>query len=160
MRGLYLFIGGILVGLAVQMAIAQNQNRNVVGLNHVAISVTDIDEAVAYYTDIMGFPEAFRRVNDAGQITLLYVQISEDTFIELQPANDQRPPGINHFGVQVENMAMANAMFKERGATISEPRAGSTMAILSNITDLNGIRIELGELPPESLQRQAIERWQ
>ncbi len=159
MRGLYLFIGGIAVGLAVQMAIAQNQNRDIVGLNHVAISVADLDEAVAYYTETMGFPEAFRGVNDAGRVTLVYVQISENTFLELQPANDQRPPGLNHFGVHVENMTAAVAMFKERGANISEPRIGSTKAILSNITDPNGIRIELGELPSESLQRQAMERW-
>ena len=71
MRGLYLFIGGIAVGLAVQMAIAQNQNRDIVGLNHVAISVADLDEAVAYYTETMGFPEAFRAVNDAGRATLV-----------------------------------------------------------------------------------------
>ena len=32
-------------------------------------------------------------------------------------------------------------------------------AILSNIMDLNGIWIELAKLPPESLHRQAMERW-
>ena len=86
MRGLYLFIGGILVGLAVQMATAQNQNRDIVGVNHVGISVENLDEAVTYYTETMGFPEAFRVVNDAGQIALVYVQVSQNTFVELQPA--------------------------------------------------------------------------
>jgi catechol 2,3-dioxygenase-like lactoylglutathione lyase family enzyme len=159
MRGLTLFIGGILVGLAVQMAIAQSQNRNIVGINHVAISVENLDETVAYYTETLGFKEAFRVVNDAGQAGLVYVQVSEDTFVELQPANDNRPPGINHFGVHVENMDTVIEMFRQRGVTVSDSRSGSTKAILANITDLNGIRIELGELPSESLQRQAIESW-
>jgi catechol 2,3-dioxygenase-like lactoylglutathione lyase family enzyme len=159
MRGLTLFIGGILVGLAVQMAIAQSQNRNIVGVNHVAISVENLDETVAYYTETLGFKEAFRVVNDAGQAGLVYVQVSEDTFVELQPANDNRPPGINHFGVHVENMDTVTEMFRQSGATVSDPRSGSTKAILANITDINGIRIELGELPSESLQRQAIESW-
>src|SRR5437867_7312416 len=159
MRGLVLFVAGIVVGLAMQTALAQSQNRGVVALNHVALSVPNIDQAVAYYTKTMGFPEAFRSRDEKGQPTLVYVQISRNTFVELQPANAQRPPGFSHFGLHVENMAAATAMFKQRGANVSETRVSPTKAILSNITDLNGIRIELAELPPESAHRQAMERW-
>src|SRR5712671_6742436 len=100
MRGLALFVAGTLVGLAAT-SLAQNQtpNRGIVGLNHVAISVPDIDKAVEYYTKTMGFPEAFRMKTPAGQVQLVYVQISQNTFIELQAANAERPAGIYHFGV-------------------------------------------------------------
>jgi catechol 2,3-dioxygenase-like lactoylglutathione lyase family enzyme len=159
MRGFVLFVAGIVVGLAVEAAVAQSPNRGVVGLNHVALSVPNIDQAVAYYTKTMGFPEAFRQTDDKGQVTLVYVQISKNTFIELQPSNPQRPVGINHLGVVVENMNAATSMFKQRGADVSEIRTSGTKAILSNITDPNGIRIELAELPPDSLHRQAMDRW-
>jgi catechol 2,3-dioxygenase-like lactoylglutathione lyase family enzyme len=161
MRGTFLFIAGIVVGLAVEAAVAQNTspNKGIVGLNHVALSVPNLDEAVKYYTRTMGFPEAFRSVDDKGNVALVYVQISKNTFIELQPANAQRPAGINHLGLHVENMAAATAMFKQRGANVSETRVSPTKAILSNITDPNGVRIELAELPPESSHRQAMERW-
>jgi len=125
----------------------------------VGISVENLDEAITYYTETLGFPEAFRVVNDEGQIALVYVQVSQNTFVELQPANPQRPPGINHFGVHVENMAAVTEMFKARGAEVTEIRLSSTNAVLSNVIDLNGIRMELAELPPESLHRQAMERW-
>src|SRR5437016_11900609 len=104
MRGLLLFAAGILIGLAVETAIAQNQNRGIVAMNHVGISVPDLDKAVAYYTKTMGFPEAFRSLDDKGRPALVYVQISRNTFLELQPANADRPPGLSHFGVHVENM--------------------------------------------------------
>src|SRR5213593_4124101 len=159
MRSVFLFVAGIVVGLAVQSAVAQNQNRGIVGLNHVGISVPNLDEAVAYYTKTLGFPEAFRSKDERGQTALVYVQISRNTFVELQPANPQRPPGFSHFGVHVENMGRAISMFKQRGANITDSRVSPTKAILSNITDLNGIRIELAELPPESSHRQAMERW-
>jgi len=158
MRGFYLFVAGIVVGLAVEAAVAQTQNRGIVGLNHVAIVVPNLNDALTYYTKTMGFPEAFRSVDDKGNVTLVYVQISKNTFIELQPANPQRPPGINHFGLHVENMAAATSMFKERGAKVDPTRVSPTKAILSNITDPNGVRIELAELPPESQHRQAMER--
>lgn len=158
MRGLFLFVAGILVGLAVTAAIAQSPNRGIVGMNHVGITVPDLDKAVAYYTKTMGFPEAFRNLDDKGQPTLVYVQISRNTFVELQPANG-RPPGITHFGVVVDKMDQATAMFKQRGANVAEIRVSGTKAILSNVTDPNGIRMELLELPPESLHRQAMDRW-
>jgi catechol 2,3-dioxygenase-like lactoylglutathione lyase family enzyme len=159
MRGVFLFVAGVVAGLAIESAVAQSPNRGIVGLNHVALSVPNIDDAVAYYTKTMGFPEAFRQTDDKGQVTLVYVQISKNTFIELQPSNPQRPVGINHLGLHVENMPGATSMFKQRGANVSEIRTSGTKAILSNITDPNGIRIELAELPPDSLHRQAMERW-
>ena len=157
MRGYMLFVAGIAVGVAVQTAVAQNVG--LVGLNHVAISVPNLDTAVAYYTKTMGFPEAFRSLDEKGQPTLVYVQISKNTFIELQPANAQRPAGLNHLGIHVENMAAATSMFKQRGANVSETRVSPTKAILSNITDPNGIRIELAELPADSEHRKAMDRW-
>ena len=159
MRGLCLFIAGILVGLAVHTAVAQSPNRGIVGLNHVGIAVPDLDKAVAYYGKTLGFPEAFRSLNDKGQPALVYVQISRNTFLELQPASADRPPGINHFGVVVENMEAATKMFKQRGANVAEIRVSPTKAILSNIADPNDVRMELLELPPESQHRQAMERW-
>jgi catechol 2,3-dioxygenase-like lactoylglutathione lyase family enzyme len=159
MRGVFLFVAGIAVGLAIEVGLAQTQNRGIVGLNHVALSVPNLDEAVTYYTKTMGFPEAFRSVDERGQVALVYVQISKNTFIELQPANPQRPPGINHLGLHVENMTAAASMFKQRGANVSDTRTSATKAILANITDPNGVRIELAELPPESQHRQAMERW-
>ena len=161
MRGLALFVAGTVVGLAAT-SVAQNQspNRGVVGLNHVAISVPDIDNAVEYYTKTMGFPEAFRVTNPKGEVQLVYVQISKDTFIELAPAGPNRPPGLNHLGLHVDNMAAATAMFKARGANVGDIITTSpTKAILSNILDLNGNRIELTELPPQSLHQQATDRW-
>jgi catechol 2,3-dioxygenase-like lactoylglutathione lyase family enzyme len=155
-----LFVAGIVVGLAVQTGIAQNVgNVGLLGLNHVAISVPNLDAAVAYYTKTMGFPEAFRSLDEKGQPTLVYVQISKNTFIELQPANAQRPAGLNHLGIHVENMAAATSVFKQRGANVSETRVSPTKAILANITDPNGIRIELAELPADSEHRKAMDRW-
>jgi hypothetical protein len=56
-------------------------------------------------------------------------------------------------------MAAATAMFKERGANVGPTTVSGTKAVLSNVADPNGIRMELAELPPESLHRQAMERW-
>jgi catechol 2,3-dioxygenase-like lactoylglutathione lyase family enzyme len=156
-----LFAAGLLVGLAVHTGVAQSltPNRGLVGLNHVGVSVPDLPKAVEYYTKTLGFPEAFRSLDDKGQPRLVYVQISQNTFVELQPGNPQMPSVINHMGIHVENMKPVVDMFKQRGANVSEIRVSPTKAVLSNITDPNGIRIELAELPDESDHRKAMNRW-
>jgi catechol 2,3-dioxygenase-like lactoylglutathione lyase family enzyme len=140
---------------------AQNQlpSHGIIGLNYVALSVPDLDKAVEHYPKTMGFPEAFRLKNPAGEVQFVFVQISKNTFIELLPANSQRPPGFRHFGLLVEGMADATAMFKARGADVSPTNVIGAEAISSNIVDPNGVRIELVELPAGLLPRQAIERW-
>ncbi len=158
MRACMLFVTGLLVGVGLHTVAAQSPNKGLVGLNHVGMNVPNLDEAVAYYTKTLGFPEAFRVNDDKGQPRLVYVQISKNTFIELQPGPG-RPAAINHLGIHVENMAAATAMFKQRGANVAAIRNSDTKAILSDITDPNGIRIELAELPPQSMHRQAMDRW-
>ena len=161
MRGCMLFAAGLLVGLAVHTGVAQSltPNRGLVGLNHVGVAVPDLPKAVEYYTKTLGFPEAFRSLDANGQPRLVYVQISQNTFVELQPGNPQMPSFINHMGIHVENMKPVVDMFKQRGANVSEIRTSPTKAVLANITDLNGIRIELAELPDESDHRKAMNRW-
>ena len=160
MRSLAIFVAGILVAVVVQVSIAQSSNSGIIRVNHVGISVPDLDAAVDYYSNTLGFEEAFRITNDQGQTALVYLQVSQYTFVELLPANDDRPPGINHFGVQVEDMDTAVAMWRGRGAEVQDPRQSSTNAVLSNIFDADGVRMELLELPASSEHAQASARWQ
>jgi 4-hydroxyphenylpyruvate dioxygenase-like putative hemolysin len=159
MRGFYLFVSGVLVTLVAQFAIAQSQNRGVVRMNHVGISSPNLEETLSYYTETLGFPEAFRVTNDEGDITVVYVQVSTNSFLELQPSNEERPPGLSHFGIVVEDMDNAIEMWRERGLEVENSRISGTNAVLSNIYDANGIRMELLELPAGSAHAQATARW-
>src|SRR4029453_15456951 len=123
----------------------------VVIINHVGINVPNIDEAVSYYTQKMGYREAFRVFDDKGQPRLVYMQISKNTFLELNPANAQRPAGFAHYGLDVEDVADAVAMFRRRGIPVIEKNLSDKKAVLANITDPYMGRIELAELTPESL---------
>jgi hypothetical protein len=116
---------------------------------------------VAHYTQKMGYREAFRGPVDAtGQPALVYMHISRNTFLEIQPANAQRPAGFNHYGLHVENVNEAVAMYKQRGLMVTGPnKSGNTNALLANITDPYMGRIELAELTPDSSHRKAIDSF-
>ena len=105
MRTSIVFLIGVLVGSTVATGFAQGgrlAGSNYV--NHVGIAVENFDEAFAFYTQKMGFREAFTVRDDKGQPILAYVQASRDTFVELQPANANRASGLTHFGLHVEDL--------------------------------------------------------
>jgi lactoylglutathione lyase len=156
MRSLLIFLGGGLAGLLIHTAIAQNNNPGVVQLNHVGVAVDDVEESIEFYTQTLGFEEAFRVDGDDGQLRLAYLRVSDTTFVELAPANADRPAGLTHFGIHVEDVAAAKAMFERRGASATDVFTGFTKASLSNIFDPQGVQIELSEYPPDSLQGQAL----
>jgi methylmalonyl-CoA/ethylmalonyl-CoA epimerase len=162
MTRLAIFIVGILVGAAVATGIAQGPQGNqdgVVGINHVAIVVENMEEAVAFYRDEMGFPEAFRMSNDQGQPTIVYMQVSRGTFVELNPVTPQREPGFRHFGLETTDIDMTAARLKARGVPVSDPNLSGTKSMLANFRTPDGIQIEIVDPRPGSLHRQAMERW-
>ena len=159
MRGLVLFVAGILVGLAVQTAVAQNRG-GVVMMNHVAVNVPNIPEAITYYTEKMGYREAFRATDAQGQPTLVYLHISHNTFLELGQANAERPAGFTHYGLHVNNIKTAVETLRKQGIKVTDVnKSGNTAALLANITDPYMGRIELAELTPDSLHRKALDSW-
>jgi lactoylglutathione lyase len=161
MRTSIVFVLGLLLGSAMSTTLAQgNRLAGMDGVNHVGIYVENVDEAKAFYTQKMGFREAFTVRDDKGQPTLTYVQASPNTFIELQPSGAGRPVGISHVGLQVQDIRATIATLKQRGVTVEEqPRVSSTQSLIANVTGPGAVRIELSELRPESLQRKAIDSW-
>ena len=158
MRMFMMFVAGVLVGAAMQTTGAQApQAHPAARVNHVALSVKDLGEAVKFYNEKLGFREVVRNPN--GQSA--YIQVSRDTFLELQQANEQRPIGLNHWGLEVDNIKGAVAAYRQRGLTVTDPGAPSafTGGILANINDPVYGRIELSEQPPDGKLRKASESW-
>ena len=159
MRGAVLFAAGLFTGLAVHVAMAQSANPGVSMMNHVGINVPDVAEAVTYYTQKMGYREAFRVNDDKGQPRLVYMQISRNTFLELQPARAQQPAGFTHYGLVVDNAAASVAAFRTRGLRVTDVTKSDTKVNLANITDPYMGRVELVEITPDSLHNKAIASW-
>jgi catechol 2,3-dioxygenase-like lactoylglutathione lyase family enzyme len=160
MRTSMVFLFGVLLGSL--LVAGEAQEPRLAGenyVNHVAIAVENFDEAFAFYVQKMGFREAFTVRDTNGRPTLAYVQVSRNTFIELQPANANRRPGLNHFGLHVENLRATVDTLKRRGVTVEEPRSRPDDSAVANATDPGGIRIEMFEFGPESPQGKAIASW-
>jgi catechol 2,3-dioxygenase-like lactoylglutathione lyase family enzyme len=160
MRGLALFVAGIVVGIFItQPGVAPQEKGLALRLNHVGMYVKDFDESMNFYTKTMGFREAFSLKDKEGKPTLVYLQINRDTFLELAPADANHPVGLSHAGIWTDDLKKIVIALRERRVKLDDPRLGATKAPLTNVIDPNGVRLELLEYPPESLQRKAIDAW-
>jgi catechol 2,3-dioxygenase-like lactoylglutathione lyase family enzyme len=157
-----LFLAGAIFGTIVLWPSAAQENRNTgLRLHHIGIAVSDVDAAVNHYTKVMGYRVAFKFPSQDGRPTTTYVHINRDTFLEIAPARDGQPAGtITHMGIEAPDLKAAVAQIRMNGGDIEDAHAsGNTKALLSNITGPGGIRSELIEMTPESLHRQAVNRW-
>ena len=158
--GITLFTAGMIAGvLMMQPSAAQPSQGLGLRLNHVGIYAKDYDESMRFYTKTMGLREAFTVRDKDGKPTLTYLQITRDTFLELAPASAERPAGLSHIGIWPESLNATVTGLRERGVTVADPRTGSSKTSITNVTDPNGIRLELLDFLPGSLPRQAMDSW-
>jgi catechol 2,3-dioxygenase-like lactoylglutathione lyase family enzyme len=158
-RGTSLFLAGTLAGIFIMTPAASPQKKlSDLTLNHFGIYVKDMDESVKYYTEKMGFREAFRFKDGAGN-PIVYLQIDHNTFLEMTPADEDHAAGFSHAGIVSDDLEGTVAALRNKGLKVEDVHVGGTKALISNTLDPNGVRLELLAYPPESLQRKAMDGW-
>lgn len=86
----------------------KNRKARVVGFNHVALEVGDIDEALAFYGRLFEF-ELRERSEDMAFIDL------GDQFIALSKGRRQAPDDDRHFGLVVDDKPAVKRRLDEEG---------------------------------------------
>ncbi len=86
-------------------------HARLVGINHVALEVGDIEEALAFYGQIFEFSLRGRSPGAA------FVDMG-DQFIALMKGNSQPPDRARHFGLVVDDKEAARRALESAGAEI------------------------------------------
>jgi len=76
----------------------------VYGINHIAIEVTDIKKAVAFYTDVFGLVKKDEGEGDA------FFKIGEHQFLAMFEVDKMTPDRTRHFGIIVRDEAQIKAV--------------------------------------------------
>jgi catechol 2,3-dioxygenase-like lactoylglutathione lyase family enzyme len=158
MRLITWLLAGFLAAPAMQSA--PPARGRIISVNHVAITVENFDEAIRFYSEKLGMREVWRQTMPDGRPpNLAYVQVGPDTFIEISRGGEGAHQSVAHVGFRVDDMAAALARMKQSGVTVAESRAGQTANVTSAANDPWGLRLELLEVRPDSLQGKATTSW-
>ena len=90
---------------------ANSSKPRLVGFNHVAIEVGDLEEALAFYGKLFDFELRSREPGMA------FIDLG-DQFLALQETPNPSPTGGRHFGLVVEDKEAARRRLVEAGITI------------------------------------------
>ena len=94
---------------------SDGRKPRLVGINHVAIEVGDIDEALAFYGKLFTFELRSREPGMA------FIDLG-DQFLALQETTNLSPTGGRHFGLVVEDKEAARRRILEAGIKIAPGR--------------------------------------
>jgi catechol 2,3-dioxygenase-like lactoylglutathione lyase family enzyme len=166
-------LGVLVAGIALQPGAAQGQMGKGSGfrLNLVGIAVSDYPKSQAFYERVMGFPVAFKFSSPDGTRTNTFFQTGRDSFLEMQAATADVRSGVTHAHFVVDDLTATLARLRQAGLPPA-PRNGRPANAVSeagysqnifvknaNVYDLDGNRLELNELGPESLMKKAADSW-
>ncbi len=139
------------------------------GMDHVEVWAKDLQESLAFYTDVLGFRHlrttAAQRpdgaVHEQACVTLggMMVELIAAPPERASEEVDVGRMGVKAFALTVEDMEATAAALRERGVTfVQQPKPGSSFnGWRAEILDPNGIGIELREWLGDSIHNDA---WQ
>jgi metallo-beta-lactamase class B len=127
--------------------------------NHVALSVPNIAESIAWYEKMLGFkgvvrgqpnPNARQQVADLrrGNVTIELFQLADAAPLpdsRKNPSEDFRTHGVKHFGFEVKNLPAVLAELKAKGVKMAFDMRDTPTEAFAFISDNAGNAIELIE---------------
>jgi catechol 2,3-dioxygenase-like lactoylglutathione lyase family enzyme len=166
------FVAGLIAGAAlVQIGVAQvgvapladaqsaaREMRPERAVNHIGIVVDDYAAAYDFYTQTLGFREAYT-VDRNGAPLLTYLQANRETFVELIPARGEGPRGVTHFGLEVADIDSLVAHLRSAGMAVADPGVTPANARFVRVRDPDNVEIEIMEFGPEASQYKAMQAW-
>jgi methylmalonyl-CoA/ethylmalonyl-CoA epimerase len=143
----------------------------IVAIDHVAVAVENLDDAIAWYSSTLGFSLIERSVTNGAHSGMLYavMKAGQATVVLVQGTNPQSQvsrflaefgPGIHHIGFTVTNLDEAMARIINAGGSTDTPIVSDTgirQAFLPR-DHATGVRIELIERQGDSFSSQNAER--
>ncbi len=132
------------------------------GIAHLAFLVQDLDSSIDFYINKLGFKKKFTLNNDEGYPWIVYIEIRNNQFLELFPAENhvhvekrKENDSYAHLCFEVTNIHKVISDLKEKGVEIDQP---IIMGLDNNyqawIHDPDGNAIELMQYGENSLQLQ------
>jgi lactoylglutathione lyase len=135
----------------------------IVGYQHIALKVKDLEKALDFYQTRLGFDYFLDLKRDDGTVWIVYLRISDSQYLELFPgAETDRAPGreangVNHLCFEIEDMHGTVARMKANGISmLSEIKTGIDGNLNAWIEDPDGNRWEMMEMAPDCIQTKAI----
>jgi catechol 2,3-dioxygenase-like lactoylglutathione lyase family enzyme len=122
------------------------------GLAHVAFRVSDLGKAKSFYQDFLGYKDPFVLKAGNGSITMDFIKVNDQQYLELIPA-DQRTKGqLDHFAFYTDDLAAMRTYLLSRSVRLlDDVHRGRVGNFFLAIQDPDGRPVEILQYTTNSL---------
>lgn len=133
--------------------------NGITGIAHAAYDVSDMESALDFYVNKLGFTRAFTMTRADGTPGTEYLRVAPGQFLELfYGGRGEKGGSYNHLCLRVESCEQTVRALMEKGVTIDVmPKRGHDGNLQAWIRDPDGNKLELMQLFPGSPQMKADE---
>lgn len=97
----------------------KDHKPRLVGLNHIALEVGDVEAALGFYGRIFSFDLRGSHKDDQGRLEMAFLDMG-DQFLALARGRTQAPDEKRHFGLVVDDRSHVKQLALEAGAKLRE----------------------------------------
>jgi len=137
--------------IAASLVQAQTAERpRIPSVAHIALRVSDVDRARAFYKDFLGFAEPFKLNNADRSLALTFIKINDAQYIELFPGLKSDEDRLHHIAIQTDNAERMRVYLASRGIKVPERVPKGRIGNMNfNVQDPDGHTLEIVEYAPE-----------
>jgi catechol 2,3-dioxygenase-like lactoylglutathione lyase family enzyme len=146
----------LLLAISFAGSIAGNDVRRprVLGLSHMALFVSDLKKARAFYEDFLGYEEPYVLKREDGSDRIVFIKINDNQYIELFAENPKQEGHLNHIAFFTDSAQGLREYLASRGIKVPDKvtkgRIGNSNF---NIVDPDGHTVEIVQYEPDSWTR-------
>ncbi len=123
----------------------------VLGLSHMALFVSDLQKARAFYEDFLGYQEPYVLKREDGSDRIVFIKINDSQYIELFAENPKQDGHLNHISFFTDSAQGMRHYLASRGVKVPDKvgkgRIGNSNF---NIVDPDGHTVEIVQYEPDS----------
>ena len=126
----------------------------VLGLSHMALFVSDLKKARAFYEEFLGYQEPYVLKREDGSDRIVFIKINDDQYIELFAESPKQDGHLNHIAFFTDSAQGMRDYLASRGIKVPDKvtkgRIGNSNF---NVIDPDGHRVKIVQYEPDSWTR-------
>ena len=124
---------------------------HILGVAHMALFVSDLQKARAFYEDFLGYEEPYRLQREDGSDRIAFIKINENQYLELFAESPKEDGHLNHISFLTDSVESMRVYLESRGVKVPDKVSKGRIGNLNfNVIDPDGHIVEIVQYQSDS----------
>ncbi len=141
----------LIVFLDSSLTAVEVKRPRILGVAHMALFVSDLQKARAFYKDFLGYDEPYVLKREDGSDRIAFIKINESQYLELFAESPRQDGHLNHISFFTDSAEGMRVYLESRGVKVPDKVSKGRIGNLNfNVVDPDGHTVEIVQYLPDS----------